>query len=506
MLTSSELIEVAPVQLLVLNYAKGGIGNQLFQHVFGRSLAKKLGATFRTDTTFYGQDPYGFKACVWSLLPDAERAIVAEVTGPGAYVLSEGQIQTLDDVVRLPDDARTLVLSGYWQREALLDPAIVHETYEQLTKQCQAILPAELAARIRTSQNAVAVHLRRRDYAHMGLCKDSYYIAVIDHLLLNFTDAELFVFSDEPNYARHLLGSRGLAFTAVPCGNDMGDLYLMSLCKHFVLANSSYSWWAAYFGESKGGVICCPKEWVTIDGTPSPCPARWMQLSDSVVPFHVNAEEIERFKGDLQKKRFNTAINGWFGDRGDRTVRVVFDDLDKHSVVFDLGGYQGDWTAEISSRYGAKIYVFEPVKAFYAQICKRFENAPQIQPFQFGLGMRSETMDLHHSADGTGAFVGGGSYETVNIVEAHGFFQMQGVDRIDLMKINIEGGEYDLLEHLIASADIEKIGRLQVQFHDFVPNAIAKRARIVNALAKTHRQTWCYYFVWEEWERLPATN
>jgi hypothetical protein len=294
--TSMSTAQAQELPLVVLNYAKGGIGNHLFQHVFARSLAKKLGAELRTDISFYGSDPYGFHASIWNLPPDAKTTTVAEVAGPGAYMLGEGQILSLQDLVKLPEDARTLVLNGYWQREALLDPEIARETYSQLAQRCSSLVAADVVARIQEAKNAVAVHLRRRDYAHMGLCKDSYYIAAIAHLRRNFPDAELFVFSDEPNYARHLLASCELAFTAISSGNDLGDLYLMSLCKHFVLANSSYSWWAAYFGEVKGGLIICPKDWVTIDATPTPCPVRWIRLPNSVIPFQVNALEVEYFR------------------------------------------------------------------------------------------------------------------------------------------------------------------------------------------------------------------
>lgn len=488
--------------LTVVNYAKGGIGNQLFQQVFAASLARRLGGQLRTDTSYFGADPYGFSAAVWNLDPEAQPTIVAEHRGAGSYLLKEGQIRALDQLQQLPADARSLVLEGYWQGEAYFDAEVARQTYAHLAAKVEPQLDAALLARLRASPNAVAVHLRRRDYAHMGLCKDSYYIAAIEHLRLNHADAELFVFSDEPNYTRHLLQSRGLAFTPVASGSDLGDLYLMSLCRHFVISNSSYSWWGAWFGEQcggRGGLVIAPKEWVTIDATPSPCPARWLQLSDAVKPFAVDPAELAGFAARLQRQRFDEAIRGWFGGRGDQTLRVDFKDLGPDSLVLDLGGYKGDWTAEISQRYGANVMVFEPIQGFHEQICSRFATNPKVRPFQFGLGARDEVLEMHHSADGTGAFVKGQA-EQVKLVEASRFLREQGVQRIDLLKINIEGGEYELLEHLIATGEIARVRRLQVQFHDFVPDAIARRARLVEQLSRTHRQNWCFYFVWEEWE------
>ena len=294
-------------RLTVLNYAKGGIGNQLFQHVFSHSLAGKLDADQATDISFFGADPYGNRAAIWNLAPDARSVAIAQVAGEGWYQLKEGQIQSLQDAINLPADAKGLMLDGYWQREALLDPAVVRETYAQLTARAQTLVPAGLAARIAQSRDAIAVHVRRRDYGHMGVCKNSYYVAAIAHLRANFPGAELFVFSDEPNYARHLLLSAGLRFELVASGSDVGDLFLMSLCRHFVIANSSFSWWAAYFGEARGGLVCCPREWVTLDNTPSPCPARWLEVDGAVQAFAVDAAQVSEMIESLQRKQLDPA-------------------------------------------------------------------------------------------------------------------------------------------------------------------------------------------------------
>lgn len=68
------------------------------------------------------------------------------------------------------------------------------------------------------------------------------------------------------------------------------------------------------------------------------------------------------------------------------------------------------------------------------------------------------------------------------------------------MKINIEGGEYDLLEHLIVSGFVRNIDNIQVQFHDFVDDAEHRMAVIHKNLAKTHRLSYQYPLVWENWE------
>ncbi|MDM4764972.1 alpha-1,2-fucosyltransferase [Pelomonas sp. SE-A7] len=278
---------------VVLNYAKGGLGNQLFQHVFARSLARRLGVEMLTDISYFGHDPYGFKAGIWNLQPGARSGLLSELAGPGAYALKEGQIQSVEQVQQLPPDARVLVLEGYWQSERFFDADIARETHAQLAAQVAPTVDSALLERLRSSPAAVAVHLRRRDYGHMGLCRPAYYAAALQLIAQAHPGLELFVFTDEPNYSRHLLNQLGYRYQMVASGDDRSDLYLMSLCRHFVISNSSYSWWAAWFGEPQGGSIFCPQEWVTIDATLSPCPPRWQALRGAVQAFDLPLREVE---------------------------------------------------------------------------------------------------------------------------------------------------------------------------------------------------------------------
>ena len=72
--------------------------------------------------------------------------------------------------------------------------------------------------------------------------------------------------------------------------------------------------------------------------------------------------------------------------------------------------------------------------------------------------------------------------------------------RIDLMKINIEGGEYELLDHLVEVGLISDIKNIQVQFHHFVPNAEERMKSIHGELERTHMLTYQYKFLWENWK------
>ncbi len=193
-------------------------------------------------------------------------------------------------------------------------------------------------------------------------------------------------------------------------------------------------------------------------------------------------------------------VKPWLLAQGDQTLRLDYD-LNANSVVFDLGGYQGQWSSDIYSKYNANIYIFEPYQAFFENIQRRFEQNRKIQIFPFGLSLANRTVDLNVSDDGSSMFRKGEKTVEITLVKAEDFLKKNNLLRIDLMKLNIEGGEYDLLEHFIETGRIKTINNIQVQFHTFVENADERMRKIQTEISKTHQLTYQYEFVWENWKR-----
>ena len=192
-------------------------------------------------------------------------------------------------------------------------------------------------------------------------------------------------------------------------------------------------------------------------------------------------------------------VKPWFSVDGDQTLRLNYD-LNKDSIVFDLGGYKGQWTNDIYERYDCNIYCFEPVKEFADKIIERFINIPKISVFQMGLADKTTACMISNLEDSSSIYTGRG-VERIKLISAANFILENNIRKIDLMKINIEGGEYDLLEHLLNRKLISIINNIQVQFHDFFPNAKKRMKRIQARLKKTHEIVWQYEFVWESWRR-----
>ncbi len=197
---------------------------------------------------------------------------------------------------------------------------------------------------------------------------------------------------------------------------------------------------------------------------------------------------------------YKKRIKRWFKVKGDENLRVNYP-LDANSIVFDIGAFKGEWAEAIFSRYGSCIYCFEPVQTFSENIQERFSSNAKITVAPYGFGAREEEMMISHDEDASSVFLGDGE-EKIKIVEAKAFIEENEIAKIDLMKINIEGAEYDLIEHLIETKMIYRIKNLQVQFHDFFPDAEKRMEAIQEELSKTHRLTYQYKFIWENWEKM----
>ena len=193
-------------------------------------------------------------------------------------------------------------------------------------------------------------------------------------------------------------------------------------------------------------------------------------------------------------------VRKWYGEDGETNLKHDFD-LNKQSVVLDVGGYVGDWAFEMSKRYGSKIYVFEPVSKYASKIIARLKKHPNIKVYPVGLGgkERSETISIDELA--SSVFTKAKETEQIDIIDIVDFCRKNKIKHIDLIKMNIEGGEYELLDRMISSGLVDDISTLLIQFHNFVPHGEAKMERIQRSLSKTHRQKFQYLFVWERWDK-----
>ncbi len=178
--------------------------------------------------------------------------------------------------------------------------------------------------------------------------------------------------------------------------------------------------------------------------------------------------------------------------------------LDSDSLVVDVGGYQGDWSAEIVDRYGPSVHILEPVPHFVDQLQERFSGNSKVEVHPFALGAEDGSAEISLQADGSSMHRIEGDLVTIEIKRGSDFLRQFESRGIDLLKLNIEGSEYALLDNLIDQDVMKHVRTLQVQFHDFVPRAREEMQRIQSLLSQTHEPDFQFEFIWESWRQRSA--
>jgi hypothetical protein len=159
----------------------------------------------------------------------------------------------------------TVYLEGYWQSEKYF------KDIEPIIREDLRIKPPldnlnqEMAKKIRECL-AVAIHIRFFDKPgekSENNLPSSYYKEAIDYMESRFQNPHYFIFSDYPESARELIPLPDSQITLITHNkgeeNAYADLWLMSQCKHFIIANSTFSWWGAWLSDNKEKIVIAPK-------------------------------------------------------------------------------------------------------------------------------------------------------------------------------------------------------------------------------------------------------
>lgn len=293
---------------LVMRLA-GGLGNQLFQYAAGRSAADALGANLLLDASSFRRDPLGRSYALGRFPIDAQRSDlsglrrrVVETPGLWRFARATGWVPRIGGVrylhdrlrgfdARLVEPARETIAIGYWQDERHVLPARTRllraldpsRAFDEATRDLGEAL---------ADPGAVAMHVRRGDFAvagsSHGVCGEAYYRAALRALAEGGVLRRLHLFSDDPNAAAALAqavaGGTPWRVESVARRPEDEELWLMSRCARLAIANSSYSWWAAWLadrgGERPCTLVACPQRWYrpSAGPIPHPAPARWRRI------------------------------------------------------------------------------------------------------------------------------------------------------------------------------------------------------------------------------------
>jgi hypothetical protein len=286
----------------------GGLGTQMFQYALGRALEARTGARVSYDLSFFTQAhgihvQRAFELPVFGItVPEAGPALVRSAkhggsawrAGLAGIHPSLARERTFQEQVDFVFDPSVFAVhadtyfDGYWQSEQYFAP--IADVLRQVFTFKRPLEPSAVgqAERIETS-TAVSLHVRRGDYvthaatnAYLATCGPEYYARAVAHVAERIVDAQFFIFSDDPAWARAHIQAPG---TPVFIEGNVGDksyvdMQLMSRCQHHIIANSSFSWWGAWLDPHPHKVVVAPTRWLRdpARSTPDLIPSTWTRL------------------------------------------------------------------------------------------------------------------------------------------------------------------------------------------------------------------------------------
>ena len=273
----------------------GGLGNQMFQYACARALQLENNDDFQMNTGLFGADRFGrsysLEACS---IPDevrivdrpammlkllggvsnyAEELVFSIMKHFGVYIWKGRTYKELDC------GKKKNILFGYFQSEKYFS-----EHSEIIKKELKISKPISEENKLWIDEinrtNAVCLHIRRGDYLKENLivCDLDYYKNAVAYMKEHLADPRFFVFSDDIEWVKANL--RDPAFRYVDNNNvDYDELRLMYHCKHFIMSNSSFSWWAQYLSDNEDKIVIAPPRWMPDDSVPEIYMDSWLVLN-----------------------------------------------------------------------------------------------------------------------------------------------------------------------------------------------------------------------------------
>jgi FkbM family methyltransferase len=179
--------------------------------------------------------------------------------------------------------------------------------------------------------------------------------------------------------------------------------------------------------------------------------------------------------------------------------------LDASDAVLVIGAYHGDGVSEYLKRYNCRVIACEPVSFFFNELENRLGNDSRVECFEIALGSTNELITIPLEADASGIFANSKERIVVEKLDILYFLDHHKLNPT-VIEINIEGGEYELLQRLVRTPQISKVDTLLVQFHKNFPGYELERAKIRSALAETHVEVFNFEYVWERWDLIGSNT
>jgi hypothetical protein len=268
------MVSHQPNSVKVIARLKGGIGNQLFIYANAYAYSKRHGCKLLLDGySGFLRDRYKRSDMLshfntscndYSMIPllyfflRKLHPIVAKYLLSGWYFVCEKNVKRFHRLADPCKGKKGIILEGQWQ-----SPRYFKDSSTRVLGQFQFKekdrYESNVFYKTIISTEAIAVHVRRVEYKNV--LSLSYYVNCVKYMNDRIKDPVYFIFSDDLAWCRSAFSwMNNVQFVEYPNQNDVEDLFLMSRCRSFIIANSTFSWWGAWMATSNDKIVIAPKE------------------------------------------------------------------------------------------------------------------------------------------------------------------------------------------------------------------------------------------------------
>ena len=239
---------------MIISKIQGGLGNQMFQYAYGKHLSYKYNTEIRFDIRFYDLNLTPKREFLLNKFPNTfpNTDINISLVGPIYPIVDDFNYRELPKPV-----GSNYYLDGYWQSEKFFKESedLIREDFKPSEKILDKISNTPLV-----DTNTISLHVRRTDYLNSNdyhpIQSAEYYQKAIE--IIGDYDY-IFVFSDDIKWCKDNLKFDNMIF--IDGFNELEDLFLMSMCKNNIIANSTFSWWGAWLNNNPDKKIIAPTKW-----------------------------------------------------------------------------------------------------------------------------------------------------------------------------------------------------------------------------------------------------
>lgn len=268
----------------------GGLGNQMFIYAFSVALRETFRQEILVDTHYYKSRNFHNGLEIERIfgihLTEAKLSDKLKMSWyfPNYWIDYHllGKLPALKNTVKelpgqkvnleLLEDSSDKFYDGYWQSyqyfDSCRDVILKEFSFPNFSKEDK--FNFELNEILKNEENSVGIHIRRGDYLknwkYRGLCGIDYYQKAIAYILEHIKSPKFFLFSDDIDWVKENISPllKGYDVNFVNWNhsiNSYKDMQLMAMCKNLIIANSSFSWWAAYLNQNNP-IVVAPEQWI----------------------------------------------------------------------------------------------------------------------------------------------------------------------------------------------------------------------------------------------------